>query len=517
MPPAVQQLIDRLGGARNAMIALVGVAAVVLILLVSRWATTPTLVPLAAGLPLESVSQYQDKLTQAGIVFELDETGTGIRVAAPDLARARVTLAKGGMPNQGRPGMELFDQPSWAMTDFTQRINYRRALEGELERTIGKMRGVEAAQVHLAMQETSAFRSSDRPVEASVVLKLRSGEEPGAEVVQGIAHLVAASVDGLQPERVTVVDDGGRLLSNASESGSPESLTSRQLAMQKEVEDHFRHKAEEIVEQMVGRGNSRVQVSATLNFDKVERTSLTMDPEKQVTASEQKAEIVPGAQGGAGSTNTATAYENSKSTETFSGAVGGLRRLTVAVLVNDRMVPVPPAAKTDKKADRQDVAAAPERRAVPRDSAELARIDELVRGAVGFDSSRGDMVRVINATFDVPAIEPVEAPSPSITSRLHEFQRLIIATLGLIFAFAVALLALKAIRSSPRAEAEAAALAAATAHAQLGSGTESEPPLIQTIPPRAIAANALVRERVVATVEEQPDVAAKLVRAWMKE
>jgi flagellar M-ring protein FliF len=285
--------------------------------------------------------------------------------------------------------------------------------------------------------------------------------------------------------------------------------------MQKEVEDHFRAKAAEIVEQMVGRGNARVQVSATLNFDKVERTSLTMDPEKQATQSEQKAEIVPGAQGGAGSTNTATAYENSKSTETFSGAVGGLRRLTVAVLVNDRMVAVPAAA--GKKADAKSPAPAPELKPVPRDSAELARIDALVRSAVGFDSARGDVVRVINATFDAPVVAHEEVPAPTIVTRLQEFQRLIVAVLGLVFAFAVALLALRAIKGNARPAPPVPALEQPEMMPQLAPAPPEPPVIVQPLPPRVITANAQIRERVVASVEEQPDVAAKLVRAWMKD
>jgi flagellar M-ring protein FliF len=110
----------------------------------------------------------------------------------------------------GRPGLELFDQPSWGMTDFTQRINYRRALEGELERTIGKMRSVESAQVHLVMHETDGFAAQSRPTEASVVLKTKG--ETDAEIVKGIAHLVASSVDGLTSDHVTIVNDAGRML-----------------------------------------------------------------------------------------------------------------------------------------------------------------------------------------------------------------------------------------------------------------------------------------------------------------
>ena len=286
MPEGMRDLIERLGGWRRILTLAVGVGAIALIVGVSRWATAPTYVPMFTSISLEESAKITDGLTQAGILYRLERGGADVLVAATDLARARVAVAKdGGLPNAGRPGMELFDQPAYAMTDFTQRINYRRALEGELERTIGKMRGVETAQVHLAIQETSTFRSAANPPTASVVLKLRSGADPPADVVRGIAQLVASSVDRLQSEDVTVVDDAGRLLSQPADRTSVAGLTSRQLEVQQEMENHFRQKAEEIVGQVVGRDNARVQVAASMNFDRVERTTQTMDPDKAATAS----------------------------------------------------------------------------------------------------------------------------------------------------------------------------------------------------------------------------------------
>src|SRR5471030_3227520 len=162
MPESLSALIERIGGPRRAMIIIIGLAAVGLIFGVAQWAGAPTWVPAFTGVPLESVGAMTDKLDQAGVKYHLERGGADIMVATPDLAKARVALAKGGVPNAGRPGLELFDQPSWGMTDFTQRINYRRALEGELERTIGKMSGIESAQVHLVMHENDSFGSNDQ-------------------------------------------------------------------------------------------------------------------------------------------------------------------------------------------------------------------------------------------------------------------------------------------------------------------------------------------------------------------
>jgi len=497
MTDLAQQMFDRIGGARRAMTLAVGVLAIGLIYGVSKWATAPEWVPALSGLSIETVGAVTDKLDQAGIKYHLERGGSDVSVAAGDLARARVALARDGLPTAGRPGLELFDQPSWSMTDFTQRINYRRALEGELERTIGKMRGIESAQVHLAMHETASFRAGSTPIEASVVLKVRE-QTPSRDVVEGIAHLVAASVDGLESERVTIVDDSGRLLSAKNDPGSVAGLSSRQLGVQREVEGYLETRAEDLVGQIVGRGNARVQVAASVNFDRVERTIQTMDPDKQVAQTEQKAEIVPGAQGGAGSSNTATTYENSKSVETFSNAIGSLKRISVAVLVNERMTGTP-----DKPAF------------APRTAAELARIDTLVRSAVGFDSSRGDVVSVVSVPFTLPApVTPEPATKPTVITKVREYEKPVLNVLALALAFVVALLALRSLRTPASAQ-------AAREHGVPSSLPSAAPTVAgefpRMMPERAIHANSAIRERLVATVEEQPDVAARLVRAWMKE
>jgi flagellar M-ring protein FliF len=288
--------------------------------------------------------------------------------------------------------MELFDQPSWGMTDFTQRINYRRALEGELERTIGKMTGIASAQVHLAMDETRSFQTDDRPKQASVVLRLRSGASAGPDVVTGIQHLVSSSVDGLVSDGVTVLDDSGRMLSAPNEPGSVEALTSRQLGMQREVESYLETKAQQIVDEVVGPSSARIKVAAQINFDRVERTVQKVDPDGQVVQTEQKAEIIPGAQGGAGSNNTNIAYENSRSMESFTGATGNVKRLSVAVVVDEKRVP-----KGDTAVYQ------------PRSAAELTQIETLVRNAVGADPARGDLVSVVSMRFSQP---PAPGPDP---------------------------------------------------------------------------------------------------------
>lgn len=508
--PTLEQVLERIGGLRRAVILLTGVLLVALILGVSHWATRPTWVPVFTGLPLETIGEVTQRLDEAGIAYRLDQGGGAVLVSSDDVARARVSLAQQGLPAAGRPGLELFDQPSWGMTDFAQRINYRRALEGELERTIGKMRGVESAQVHLAIQETRSFRTSDRPAEASVVLKLRSGAAASPDMVQGIAHLVSSSIDGLESGNVAVLDDTGRLLSAPAEAGSLTALTSRQLAMQREVEQYLESKAEQLLTQFMGAGNARVQVAADLDFNRVERTTERLDPDGQVMAAEQRSEIVPGAEGGAASTTSTTEYQNSRVLETFSGAPGDLSRLSVAVLVNDRLVPAP-----EGEGEPTVVARTPE---------ELQRIETLVRSAVGLNEQRGDLISVVSVPFDGVAVTAMEvSEGPAIFDMVRSAQRPALTIIALAMAFFVALRVLKLLRDiAPPRPQEQLALAGAGAG---GDSTpmldlpEPEPPALEPIQVRRSIPiiNTVMRDRVVASVEEHPNLAARLVRAWMRE
>ncbi len=522
MPPALDNLFARFGGTRRVMTLGIGVLAIALIFGVSRWATRPMMVPIVSGAPLETIDPLTQRLTQEGIIWELGRGGSDVLVQTVDLPRARVALAKEGMPSSGRRGLEIFDDPSYTMTDFTQRINYRRGLEGELERTIGQMRGVASAKVHLAIQETATFRRNDSPSTASVTLSLQGNEEPGADVVRGVSHLVASSVGmGLDAEHVSVLDASGRLLTRPADE-TPTGLTSRQLEVQRDYETHLQKKASDLVSQVVGPANARVEVAAAMNFDRLERTTQTVDPERQVTAQEQKSEIVPGAQGGAGSTQQAIAYENSKSTESFAQAVGNLRRLTVSVLVNERQIGTGDSA-----------------RFVARTGQELAQLDSLVRTAVGFDSTRGDRVNVISVAFPRPEAQiEVPEPAPTIIQRVQGNQNLIFNTAAMVFAFVIGFLALRSIKSAAPGTPALAAAGAGTALVPAGSfpgqgfdapsrfdvaalpaAPEPEAPRQLSMTPElaALQANQESKNRVMATVDQQPEIAAKMIRAWMKE
>jgi flagellar M-ring protein FliF len=500
MPLAAQQLVERVGGPRQATILAAGLGIVLLILGLARWATSPTWVPVYTNLPLESVTAITERLGEEAIPYRLEAGGSELRVASTDLARARVALAGGGLPSGGRPGLELFDQPAWGMTDFTQRINYRRALEGELERTIGKMENVQSAQVHLALEETGGFRRDTKPGEASVVLRLRGGRAPSPDVVQGIAHLVSGSVDGIEAGKVTVIDHTGRLLSSAWEANSPAAMASRELAMRSEIEKYLETKAEQIVAQVVGPGNARVQVSAEINFDRVERTTESVDPDRQVLASEQRSEIIPGAEGGAGSTSVQSTYLNSRTLETFAGAVGNIRRMSAAVVVSDR---------TSEGANGVTWES--------RSPEELARIQQLVHTAIGLDEIRGDAISVISVPFG--SLENTAARPVDVVEVARQLFGPGLMLLAIVFAFIIGLRLVKGLNQMP-AGVGPAGLAEGSGQPALpapGEDTDLRAGALLAPTLAGVARGKSLRDQVLAQIDEQPEASLQLVRAWLKE
>ena len=499
MNPQFEALFARVGGSRRAFTIVAGLGLAFGVFWLSRIAATPAWVPAETGVNLESASALTERLDRAGIPYRLDRGGQEIMVSEADLARARVALNKDGKPG-ATGGWNIFDKNNGLASDFVTRTNFRRAIEGELSRTIGEMRGVKSARVSVAMPEQAAFRrSDDRPVTASVVMALEAGTTVRPETVQGITHLVAASVGTMSPEDVSVLDETGRLLTDPRDRGLL-GASNRQLRIQEETEAYLKGKAESIVAQFVGPGNAHVTVAATMNFTRVDRTVQSVDPEKQALASEQKAEIVPGAQGGAGSTNVANSYENSKSTEVVQGAVGTVSRLTVAVLVADRRLPTQPGDSVPRFAKRS--------------AAEMVQLSTLVRDAVGLDSARGDRLTVESTAF-ATVVSAADAPAPDLFLKMQQWQRPGVSLLGLVLAFVLAFMALKTLKASA---ASAPMYTPMTATSSLSAGQMGGASAMSLGAPGNYslpASTPNMREQVAAGVERDPEAAARLLKSWI--
>jgi len=493
IPRGLQAFLGRLGLHKPWQAGVVAVLFVGALWGLVRWATAPDYVPVMAGMPLENVDQVIQRLDEINVEHRLARGGRDVVVPAKDLARARVALAAQGLSAEGRPGFELFDQPSWGMTDFTQRINYRRALEGELGRTIREMRGISEARVHLTMHETSAFRRASEPAEASVVLSLAGGLPPDRSVVRGVSMLVAGSVDGLVSDNVTIVDDTGRLLSAAIEPGSVVGASSRQLETRQELERYLESKTEGLVAEVVGAGNVRVSVAALINFDQVNRTVESLDADGQVVSSEQTSDITPtdDAQGAAQSSST-VAFDTPRTVENFIAGAGQVERLTVSVLINES----------------QDADGAP----LPRTPQEIQRIEGLVRNAVGLDDGRGDAITVVSTPFEPAPNIVLSGTGVGIFERIQTFYRPVVAIIGLVLMF---LIALKTLKLVAQATEERRAIEGAGPAVALGPG--GAPGGAAVAGSDAMYLDPNNRERAMRVAQDRPEAAARQLRAWMQE
>ena len=382
--------------------------------------TTPQMVPLFTDLSLDDSASVAKDLDRQGVTYSFKNDGTIILVPKDQVARLRMKLAESGLPKGGGIGCEIFDKSdALGATTFIQNINHLRALEGELARTIRTLDRVEAARVHLVLPERPLFAREKADATASIVLKVRGSLGPAQ--VRAIRHLVASAVNGLKPERVSVVDETGKLLADGA--GDDNSLSGANADDRKaSFENRLRKEVETIVTSVVGSGRARVQVTADFDVNRISTTSDKFDPDGRVVRSSQSREessatdsktagpvsVASELPGAAPPANAAPAksdqnrkteeivnYEISRTTKTEVIEAGRVNRISAAVLVDG----------TYDKNDKGEMVYK------PRSKEEIDRIAALVRTAIGFDAKRGDQVEVVNLRFaELPAI-PVGEPA----------------------------------------------------------------------------------------------------------
>lgn len=506
-------------------ITLIGVTALITALLVTLalWAGAPEYSLLFSRLSPEDAYQVVEKLKAEGVPYRLESGGTTVLVPSDRVYEVRLQLAGEGIPQGGTVGFEIFDRTSFGMTDFAQRVNYARALEGELTRTIRHMDGVRGARVHLVLPEKKLFETEQEPASASVVLDLVPGRQLTAKQVRGVVYLVASSVEGLPPDRVTVVDTKGNVLYR--ESGEePGLLAASQLEYKRAFEKDLERRVRDLLERVVGQGAAVVQVAAEFDFSKVEETAETFDPEAVAVRSEERVTEsstgppgpagVPGvasnvgegagaAAGGGGSSNRETEtvnYEVSKRITRVQRTPGVLRRLTVAVAVDGTY---------------REGAEGQGKEFVPRSPEEIARIRALVEKAVGADGARGDAVEVTSIPFR-PAEGVVAAEAgPDVVAYLPLIKYGLGAVLALSLLLFVARPLVKWLTRPPPAAEVTEPLTVEEMEKRLEeAGPEVQ--LEEEMPPETARREAL-KGRILQTIRGEPEVAAQLIRGWMSE
>ncbi len=533
--------------------ALVGVFAFIILRV-----TAPQMSPVFTDLTPEDSAAVVKDLERQAIPYEIKNDGAIILVPRDRMTRIRMKLAEGGLPKGGGVGYEIFDKSdTLGATSFVQNINHLRALEGELARTIKAIDRVQAARVHLVLPERPLFSRDKVEPSASIVLRVRGALE--ANQVRSIRHLVASAVNGLKPQRVSIVDEAGTLLADGAASDVTGGISGSVEERQASYEKRLKEQVESIVSSVVGPGRARVQLSAEFDFNRITETLDKFDPEGRVLRSSQTREEsansgsaegqvsvgneLPGGQQnqqGQGSGQASgqpsgqlTAgqrdqskkseeivnYEISRSTKTQVTEGGRVKRISAAVLVDGSY------SKNDKGETAYQ----------PRSKEELERIGALVRSAIGFDQRRGDQIEIVNLRFAEQPTSPIQEPAGFLSflqltkdDIMRWIELAVMALLGLVvLLFVVRPLVRRILTEEPRLAGSAPgtpAIAGATGSATAALPDAAAPPLAPSQAAKMIdmaqvqgQVHAQSIQRVGELAERNPNETVAIVRQWLQE
>jgi flagellar M-ring protein FliF len=390
----------------------------------THWRREQDFRPLYTGLAPEDAAVVVQKLRESGTDFRLSESGATVLAPSERVAELRLQMAAAGVPKTGRVGFELFDKTNFGVTDFAEHVNFRRALEGELERSVMALAGVESARVHLTFPKDSVFLESQQPAKASVLVKLRMGAHLTPSNVVAVCHLVASAVEGLAPEAVSVLNMNGNLLNRpraAALDGDQPSEAG--LDYKRQAEKDLLAKINTTLEAVAGPDKYRAGVSVDCDFSGGEQTDETYDPTRSVMSTSQKTEDISGSNAASGVPGTASAlprpssrpgaaglgvtrrtesiaYQNSRTVRHVRLPQGAVKRISASVLLDYTLR----WEGTGSRARRVLDPPSPER---------LKAIRDLVAGAVGLDATRGDQLILESIPFEQTlTVEPPPVAAP---------------------------------------------------------------------------------------------------------
>jgi flagellar M-ring protein FliF len=497
--------------------------------------------PLYSGLQPEEAQFIARALAAENVPYEISTDATSLRVPGSKVDSVRLELASQGLPQTGRLGLELFDKPNWAGSDFAEKVNYQRALEGELERTIRAIRQVQSARVHLVMSHESLFSEREREAKGSVVVKLREGKLADS-AIRSITYLVASAVDNLRPENVTVIDADGNIpiLSGSHTQGMDHDEIEA-------MENHLTEKLVSTLAPLVGREGLRATVTVENDLASSESTQETYDPNGSVVltsqvsqdqSSESDPQGIPGtpsnapdssAKGaaaaaadstpdGAGQRSDSKTYAVSKAVRHVVQPPGAIKKIAAAVLVDDAAeTKSGGSAKTESRRKRS-----PE---------EMKQIEELAKAAIGFDSARGDHLSVQNVSF--AAIAP--GPPPNLTER---FAPLIEEWMGAVRYAGLAILFVVIYLMVLRPVKRQIVAALAVAQPQLSPGTRQQRALGKGETPQSeltvetgggegagelteinteVKRTVVLKNQLVERIKKNPEAASRLIQNWVRQ
>lgn len=391
-------IFNKLGAQQKLLIGGVSIGSLVLLGFLFTFLNQPNYSVLYTNLAQEDASKVVAFLAAQKIQYDITDNGKTIRVTEDQVYETRLQLASKGLPSSGIVGYEIFDKSTMGMSEFMQKLNFKRALEGELSRTIIQQQGIDAARVHIVFPEKSIFKEEQKEPTASVVVKL--SKSLSKSNVDAIINLVSSSVEGLDKGSVTLVDTDGNMLSQQYEEDNFGISTARQYEIKQSIEGYLSRKAQKILDNVLGYNNSMIQVDAELNFDLVEKTMQLYDPESQVVVSEQTIKNETSGSNmvdstGQSSKNTTTNYEISSTIEKVVQATGNIKRLSVAAVINDIVKEVNKGNAVQTSYE-------------PRSQEQLNKLEILIQNAVGLDTERGDQFSIVNIPFENNKVQDLE-------------------------------------------------------------------------------------------------------------
>ncbi len=394
---ALISIFNKLTLQQRLMLGGIGAVGIVLLIFILVAFNEPNYTILYSNLAPEEASEVVKHLTAQKTPYKLEDNGNTINVSKTDVYEVRLALAGKGIPSTGMIGYEIFDKNTLGMSEFMQKINFKRALEGEIARTIIQQEGIENARIHIVTPEKAVFKDEQKEATASVVLKLRSSYQLTQNNILAITNLVASSVESLNPNNVIIIDNKGRLLSNKTEDTELAINSGKQYDIKNNVERLLEKKAQTILDKILGYENSDVKVNVELDFNQVEKTFETYDPESQVAVSEQTSKSNSGGKSisdsnAVNSETSTTNYELSKTIEHMIAGSGTIKRITVAAVINGVKSEV-------QNGDATEVVN------TPRSAEQLQQLELLLKQAVGIDATRNDEISIVSIPFETNNIE----------------------------------------------------------------------------------------------------------------
>jgi flagellar M-ring protein FliF len=505
--------------------------------------------PLYTTLAPEDAALVVQRLKESGVAYRISATGTMISVPEDRVAELRLDMAGAGLPKSGRIGFEIFDKTNLGMTDFAEHVNYRRALEGELERSVMALNEVEQARVHISFPQESVFQEARQPAKASVLLRLRGSAQLPESAIPAITHLISSAVEGLAPDAVSVLDMRGNLLSRAkrisSDADSDSGSSEASLEYRHSVEQDLTAKLDATLEPLVGAGRFRAAVSADTDLTSGEQSEEHFDPTQSVMVSSQKSEDIsspshtaagipgtasnlpdpappPVSVGGGSSRKTESAnYQSSRTVKHTVLPQGGIKRLSISVLI-------------DHEVHFEGSGAQAKRVLTPPTPERLKVIHDLAAAAVGFNMERGDQLIVESLPFEStvnleqPGVSPVPVEAPlSPIEQLKKNPKLLYGAAGgaAVVLAGLFFLVFKMLKKSPppaqmRPTESLPPVGAEAVSAQKLGGSDTWAPSslgAASLPALAPARIEVLTNQIRETAQKDGEICAGVLRGWLRE